>query len=199
MTETLWDTPIHPVFVDLPPAERISAAVARMTRFHSESEYSALFSDPLIVAEGAAESQISALECALPFPLPAEYRDFLLHYSVFEMFDGYRVWGLHPRCAPPCLDTVTAPGMQLLVCGDVWHDADGDTLMLDMRGGGASVWSHDFRVLRPLAPSFSLAIVRLVSFLTPDDRSWAEAVETVRRSTRETLARRARPWWRRVF
>ena len=199
MTTTLWNTPILDAFTGLSPAECTSAAIARMTRFHAESEYGTLFSEPLVVSEGATESRVSALESELHSPLPTEYRDFLLHYSVLEMFDGYRVWGLDSGSEQPCLDAVTVPGLPLLVCGDVWHDADGDTLMLDMSTGSTSVWSHDFRVLRPLAPSFSLAIARLVSFLTPDDQSWAQAVETVRHSTRETLARRTTPWWRRAF
>ena len=193
--EDLWTAAVGSALADASAEERLKLAVARVRAFHDATGYQRLFGEPLVPTDGATEQDLRDLERDLGSPLPREYRAFLNLWRHLILSDGYRIWGVGNATERPYIDLEISPGTPYLVCGDVWHDADGDPLLLSLSDPDpeARVWSHDLRKIRHLGSTFSLGLSRLVEFLFPAPMLEG-TVALVRESVESQLHRRAHPW-----
>jgi hypothetical protein len=143
--------------------------VREVTDRHDRIGYAQLCDLPPIPAAGASEEELASLERELGVELPAEYRAFLRRWRYLDLGTGLVIWGLdHEGVYPGCpwvSESHPVPG-SFLVFGDCWRFADGDQLMfpLDDASRPVVLYLHEERppAVEPFAPSFSLALWRMV-------------------------------------
>ncbi len=194
-----WIPEPTPAVMRLSVQDRFLRAVERVRYYDAQTRMSDLGDLPSIPDSGCPEEELDRLEKTLGIALPREYRKFLGHWTHLTIYDGFAVWG--PRHHELWVeDNFFQPDHRFLVCGDCWLDANGDQLLLDLDTPGepVAVWCHDRREVRPVAPSFSLALSAIVDFILAPEHLNA-VIEQDRAYVVEALARRERPWWRRVF
>lgn len=154
----------------LPLGERLSVSVARVIEWHRRSGYAELCNDlPPVPQAGTSVVEIAALEEQLGISLPAEYRAFLCRWRYLDLGTGMKIWGFDHEgvsIGSPWVSEEHPVQGRFLVFGDYWRFADGDQLMFDLSNPEAPVvaYLHEERPPRiePFAPSFSLALWRMV-------------------------------------
>jgi hypothetical protein len=147
--------------------QRFERSIERARQLVESNGYQDLCDFPCIPS-GASDAELEALEKA-GMPLPDEYRQFLTRCRYLKLDDGLEVGGfahegVH-RASPPWVSTEHRPGVEYLVFANYWRYADGDQLMFDLSEPGQPVvaYLHSHGPLfEPYAPSFSLALWRLV-------------------------------------
>lgn len=150
-------------------ADRLERCVREVTSRHARSGYTELCEIPPVPETGASEEELVSLERELGVRLPTEYRAFLGRWRYLDLGTGLVIWGLdHEGVSlgrPWRSDTHSVPG-SFLVFGDFWRFADGDQLMFPLDGSTFLVllYLHEERppAIEPFAPSFSLALWRMV-------------------------------------
>ena len=155
--------------LSLTPEGRLARCVREMAARHARSGNADLCDMPPVPVVGATEEELTALEQELGVPLPAEYRAFLSRWRYLGVGPGLAVWGLDHEglsTGRPCLSTDHPVPGRFLVFGECWRFADGDQLLfpLDVSSHPVVLYLHEERPPRaePFAPSFSLAVWRLV-------------------------------------
>lgn len=158
------------------PLERIELAVDMARRRIDAGGLQDFFASPMVPARGASEDELRALEGQLACPLPEEYRLFLSRHRYLVLDDGFNVGGLdHDGVQPAEMVWVSEKherGSRFLVFGAYWRHADGDQLMFDLDAPGQPVvaYLHEHGPsIEPFAPTFSLALWRLVASVVGDD------------------------------
>lgn len=125
-----------------------------------------------IPLEGATEAELREVERVNGEALPPEYRAFLSLCRYLEVDDGLTIWGVGRAEGDGPADTF-APWVSedhgtdapCWVVGDYWRYADGDQLLLlpEEPGQPVVLYLHEQGpALEPFAPSFSLALWRMV-------------------------------------
>jgi hypothetical protein len=174
------NTRIVPAF-DFTEAQRLSLtqrferSIERAGQLLEANGYQGLSHFPCIPS-GASAAELEELESQVGMPLPQEYRQFLSHCRYLKLDDGLEVGGLdHEGVYPassPWVSTEHRPGVEFLVFADYWRYADGDQLMFALSEPGQPVvaYLHSHGPLfEPYAPSFSLALWRLVHEAETDE------------------------------
>ncbi len=187
----LWSVELSSHAERLSAEERLFQTVRQVQASHDAMDIQSIFTDPLIAPEGVAPGEIQALQRSLGISLPSEYALFLSRWRNLTIWGGYAVWDPAGSGTTPYLTTLE--GRQLLAVGDVWHDSDGDPLLLDVGSDPAPafVWCQEDRRLRPLARSFSLALLKLAAFVISTGRLPPPADSRTR-----LFQLRRTPWWR---
>jgi hypothetical protein len=160
----------------LPLDERMQMCVSQVEERLTDRDLLDIFGVPPIPAGGATGAELDKLRSAIGGFIPAEYASFLLNWRYLILHDGYRIWGLdHEGVSAgwPWLSDRHRIGHRYLVFGDYWRYADGDQLMfdLDVPSTPVVVYLHEHGPLfEEYAPSFSLALWRMVSEWQLDDK-----------------------------
>ena len=125
-----------------------------------------------IPGEGATEAELREVERVNGEPLPPEYRSFLSLCRYLEIEDGLTIWGVGradgdapPDTLAPWVSEDHGTATPCWVIGDYWRYADGDQLLLlpDEPGQPVVLYRYEHGpTLEPFAPSFSLALWRIV-------------------------------------
>lgn len=155
--------------------ERFQISISRARAKLAEGNLQDYFDAPMIPA-GATEDELRKLEAELGTKLPHEFRKFLTLHRYLLLGDGMNIGGLDHdgvhHAEPLWVSTDHAPKRKYLVFGAYWAYADGDQLMFDVSKPTqpvvAYLHEHGPRI-EPFAPSFSLALWRLVSDLHDED------------------------------
>lgn len=119
-----------------------------------------------VPSEGATEAELREVERGNGEALPPEYRAFLSLCRYLELGDGLTIWGVgHADNDSPWVSEDHGTDAPCWVIGDYWRYADGDQLLLlpEKPGQPVVLYLHEHGpALEPFAPSFSLALWRLV-------------------------------------
>lgn len=148
--------------------ERIAKSVAKAREMVDAMGYQGVTSAPCI-PEAATEDEIKALQAELQGKLPSEYAHFLGQHRYLLLGDGWEVGGLDHEgvhhTEMPWLSDEHRPDHEYIVFANYWHYSDGDQLLIDTAAPGSPVlvYLHEHGpAFEPYAPSFSLALWRLV-------------------------------------
>jgi hypothetical protein len=151
----------------LSPAERLDRCIQRAREI--SADYPMFDNAPAVPDRGGTPVELDALADSIGTPLPDEYREFLSRCRYLCLADGINIGGLDHNgvlvAEPLWRSDRHRPGRGLLVIGAYWRFGDGDQLMIDLEDPAFPVLlclhEHGPR-LEPFAPSFSLALWRLV-------------------------------------
>ena len=145
--------------------ERFVRSVRRAEQILEMNSYQDLTDAPCIPGP-ATDQEIRALQRELEGEMPAEYASFLRRHRYLLLDDGWQIGGFDHEgvhhASPPWLSNEHSPPRTFIVVADYWMYADGDQLLLSPEGE-AFVYLHEHGpLIEPFAPSFSLAVWRLV-------------------------------------
>ena len=154
--------------------ERIRECVSKVEQRLTDQGLLDIFNIPPIPSHGASEEELNGLVLRIGVPLPEEYAWFLRHRRYLIIDDGYQVWGLDHDGVTigwPWLSDQHLTGHNYLVFGHYWRYADGDQLLFDLDDPKTPVMAylHEYPLIETFAPSFSLALWRMVHELLHDD------------------------------
>jgi hypothetical protein len=149
--------------------ERFENCISKARAKLAEGGLQEYFDAPMIPA-GASEAELRKLEADLGIELPNEFRKFLTLHRYLLLGDGMNIGGLDHdgvhHAEHVWVSTDHASDVNYLVFGAYWAYADGDQLMFDLSKPTQPivVYLHEHGPrIEPFAPSFSLALWRLVS------------------------------------
>jgi hypothetical protein len=152
----------------LPLAQRFARSIQRARELVATNGYQRISDFPCIPM-GATEAELSDFESRkLGARLPDEYRRFLSVCRYLKIDDGLEIGGLDHDgvfvTEVPWLSKQHQPGKELLIFANYWRYADGDHLLFDLSEPGPPVvaYLHEYPLFQTYAPSFSLALWRLV-------------------------------------
>lgn len=123
---------------------------------------------PMVPPSGASQQELKNLENTLCVPLPTEYSQFLTRWCYLSLEpSGSEIWGVSYKgnsVGRPRLSTEHRTPFKYLVFGSYWKYGDGDQLMFDLNDSAVPVviHLHEHRLIEYFAPSFSLALWRMV-------------------------------------
>ena len=158
----------------LPVDERLRVCVAHVEKRLTDRGWLGIFGVPPIPSRGASKGELNDLRLRTDVPLPEEYERFLRHWRYLIFDDGYKICGLDHDGVTigwPWLSDQHQTGHRHLVFGDYWRYADGDQLMFDLDDPTTPVvaYLHEYPLIEHYAPSFSLALWRMVREWLGDD------------------------------
>lgn len=149
--------------------ERLARSLDSARRLVAENGYQKFSDYPCVPEFGASHEELAEMEAELGRSLPDEYRKFLSQCRYLKIDDGCEIGGLDHNgvyvTEIPWISDDHRPGVQYLVFANYWRFADGDQLMFDLSDPLQPVvaYLHEHGPLyEPYAPSFSLALWRLV-------------------------------------
>lgn len=152
----------------LSPTERCHFCVERIKEEYQRNGLGWWEDIPMVPPVGATQRELEHLESVLGLSLPDEYSLFLRHWCYLNIeASGLCVWGTSYKGVgmgrPWISETYRAP-WKYLVFADYWNYADGDQLMFDLNHTGVPVvtYLHEHGLIEYFAPSFSLALWRMV-------------------------------------
>ncbi len=146
--------------------ERITTAMNRAGELLKASGYQEITEAPCIPGPATAE-ELRAMETSLG-PLPLEYHTFLQMHRYLLLDDGSEVGGVPHEgvhfAESPWLSEEHREGSSFIVFANYWRYADGDQLMMEKGKPDSEVlvYLHEYPAIEVFAPSFSLALWRLV-------------------------------------
>jgi len=156
--------------------ERFRTCIDQARQMVESSGYGSFADFPCVPSAGATEAELQQMESQLGVPLPDEYRQFLTTCRYLKIDDGIEIGGLDHDglnvTEVPWVSGDHRPGVDYLVFANYWRYADGDQLMFDLSAPGRPViaYLHEHGPLFEFyAPSFSLALWRLVHETNDDD------------------------------
>ena len=153
----------------LPLQDRFRLCIKQAKKIVLENGYQDLRDYPCVPEKGATEAELHDLETQLSTVLPLEYREFLAMCRYLKLDDGREIGGFDHDglyvAEKPWVWRRHQEGATYLVFANYWRYADGDQLMLDLTQSAKPViaYLHEHGPLfEPYAPSFSLALWRLI-------------------------------------
>lgn len=164
--------------------ERTRRCIERVCELHHTAgtwDVWASLGVPPVPDSGASEAELLALESKLCESLPNEYRAFLALCRYLIVGDGRCVWGFEHNGTSvgwPWVSDEHRRGTRHLVFADYWHCADGDQLLFEVGDptGAVFVYEHEGPRIEPFAPSFSLALWRMVNGSTQEQAADLDAL-----------------------
>jgi hypothetical protein len=154
--------------LSLSPAERYKNCVERVEEQYRLDGLGWWEDIPMVPPSGASQEELKNLESALSIPLPTEYFQFLSRWCYLNIeLSGMEIWGTSYKgnsIGRPWVSSEHRTPYKYLVFGSFWKYADGDQLMFDLNDATAPVviHLHEHHLIEYFAPSFSLALWRMV-------------------------------------
>jgi hypothetical protein len=154
--------------LQLSPMERCKICVAYAERKYQRNGLGWWEDIPMIPPVGANPQELEHWIKVLGFVFPIEYYEFLLQWCYLNIEpSGLSVWGTNYKgvgIGSPWVSLKHRVPYRYLVFGDYWRHADGDQLMFDLNDNAIPVvvYLHELGLIEYFAPSFSLALWRLV-------------------------------------
>ncbi len=155
--------------LSLSPTERYKTCVERVEEEYKRNGLGWWENIPMVPPVGASPQELEYLESVLGVPLPIEYFQFLRRWCYLNVeASGLQVWGTKYQgvsMGQPWVSAGHRATYRYLVFGDYWEYADGDQLMFDLNDKSVPVvvYLHEQNLIEYFAPSFSLALWRMVN------------------------------------